>query len=115
MQGFVLAVNTAAMVLGYILFAVLFTGLCWLVGVWYNEWSYRRARRRKHDIQWDNIRSAWLLDMQNRKADVHDITDRIDTDEYPRTVVDSVDRINTDVMEMTLEQIVNYQREYRQQ
>lgn len=104
--------NITAMVLGYILLVLFVSAAVWMGRNWADNWRYKRRRKRMHDIQWDNVRSAWLLDMHTRPADVHDITDRIDTLEHPQTIVGSIDRINTDVMDYTINQIVDYQKEH---
>jgi hypothetical protein len=96
-------VNTTAMVLGYMVLALLVSFVCWVIGVWHDKWKYERRRKRRHDIEWDNLRSAWLRNMD---------FERVDTAE--QQVVDFHDRLDTAVMEfpvleeLTHEQVYDY-------
>lgn len=106
--------NITAMVLGYILLMMFLAGAFWMAGNWAEGWRYKRARKRRHDHEWDEVRSVWLDEMQYEPhhAEVYDMSDRIETLEHPKIIVDSVDRIDTDVMDYTINQIVNYQKEH---
>lgn len=92
-------VNTAALVLGYLVIFLLLAGVAWFLAVRHDAWRYARRRKRQHDIEWDNLRSAWIFDMH-----------RTDTIEAPAV---KPDRITTDVLEFTVDQIYDYQKEYR--
>lgn len=89
MSNYLTAVNMTAQVLGYVVLSGLFLTLVWYIGVWIDEWTYRRSRRRQHDIEWDNLRSAWIFEQRK----------------------DEQDRIHTDVLDFTVEQIYDYQKE----
>lgn len=103
--------NTTAMVLGYILLVLFLAAVCWMAGNWIENVHYRRQRRRRHDREWDEIRAVWLDEMyEAHQAELYDLADRIET--RPQAIVDSVERFDTDVMEQTFEQIVNYQKEH---
>lgn len=103
--------NTTAMVLGYILLALLLAAVFWMAGNWTENVHYRRQRKRRHDREWDEIRAAWLDEMHDiRPGEVYDLSDRIET--RPQSIIDSIDRLDTDVMDQTFDQIVNYQKEH---
>lgn len=91
MSNPVTALNTAALVLGYFVFCCLILATLWYAGAWYDEWAYRRSRRRKHDIEWDNLRAAWIFEQRK----------------------DDLERVDTDVLNFTVEQIYDYQKELR--
>lgn len=61
-EEFMVALNTAAMVLGYLVLIFLVSGTIWIIGVWHDSWAYKRRRKRRHDMEWDLIRSKWLED-----------------------------------------------------
>lgn len=94
MSNVVSAVNITATVLGYILLLLLLAGALLVVGVRYDEWRYTRHRRRQNDIEWDNLRSAWIFRQREEEA-AYD-----------------ADRVNTDILEFTVEQIYTYQKEH---
>lgn len=96
------AVNTTAMVLGYMVLAGLLSFVAWILGVWLDKWKYERRKKRRHDAEWDDIRSVWL-----RYMDV----ERTDTAE--QRVIDSTDRIDTAVLGITPEDIYDYEKELR--
>lgn len=97
-----------ATVLGFILLAFLIVVGIWLLQNVHDSWLYKRRRKRKHEMEWDNLRSAWLDQYIHidRKRPL-----RADTVEM-RAV--NPDRVNTDIMNHTLEQIETYQREHHQ-
>lgn len=101
-MGKILSVtNNAALVLGYLVLFLLLAGVAWLISVRLESWRYNRRRKRQHDIEWDNLRSAWIFDLRQ---------DRTDTAEAPYV---GSDRVNTDVLNYTVDQIYDYQEEYR--
>jgi lipopolysaccharide export LptBFGC system permease protein LptF len=102
MSPIVHAVNTAAMVLGYLVLALLIGIVLFIASAWLDKWSYQRKKNRRHDIEWDNVRSKWLLEGDIQRAR---------TDEY--RVIDSVDRIDTAELGNIPEQVYNYQEELR--
>lgn len=101
MSNIVTKVNDTALILGYLVLLSLLAGLIWFFAIRYEAWRYKRRRARKHDIDWDNLRSAWIFDLQQS---------RIDTAETP--IINS-NRVDTDVLDFTVEQIYDYQKEYR--
>lgn len=102
------AVNMTAMVLGYVVLFALVTGLVWFLLVRLDAWRYKRDRARQHDRDWDNLRSAWLLEQREAEyAEVIDLADRIET-----TPFIDVGRIDTDVLNYTVDQIYDYQKEH---
>lgn len=107
--------TTTAAVIGFIVLTLLLAGFFWLVGVWHNAWKYKQRRKRKHDIEWDNVRSKWLdehIPIQRYRTDTVEQAairqDQLDTTEL--TI--NPDRLNTDIMDLTIEQIVTYQKEH---
>lgn len=92
-------VNTTATVLGYILLALMLLVLTWLIGTWLEEWHYKKSRIRHHDVEWDNVRSKWLLEMEVQQADT-----------FEQPLVES-NRKTTDVLDFTPEDIINYSKE----
>lgn len=101
MSSIVSKANVTAQMLGYLVLFLLLAGLTWLISIRLEAWRYRLKRARRHDLEWDNLRSAWIFDQQQ---------DRTDTVEAP--VIDP-SRVNTDVLDFTVEQIYDYQKEHR--
>jgi hypothetical protein len=101
-SGVLTAVNTAAMVLGYLVLALLLAFVCWIIGVWLDKWRYQRRRKRRHDEEWDRIRSKWLLEGD---------FERVRTNEYQ--VIDTADRIDTAVLGDPIGHIYDYEEELR--
>lgn len=93
--------NIAAMVIGYIVIALLLAGVIFLAILWHEKYRYHRRRKRKNDIEWDNVRSKWL--------DERIPIQRVRTVE--QEVVSSVDRIDTAVLGFQAEDIYDYERE----
>lgn len=104
MRELLAATNTAAMVLGYIFLALLMLFIVWIAGVWFDKWSYQRRRSRRNDLEWDRIRSKWLNE---------DISlQRIRTAEH--RVIDSADRIDTNVLDIPDEdRVYDYMEDIR--
>lgn len=98
MNNVVSAANTTATVLGYLVLTLLVGGVGWFLSVRHDAWKYKRRRQRQHDIDWDNLRSAWIFDMHQ---------DRVETKEQH-----TIARVDTDVLNYTVEQIYDYQKEY---
>lgn len=97
------AFNTTAMVLGYIVLILLLSFVVWVLGVWFDKWRYQRRRRRRHDREWDRIRAQWLAgDISIQPAQPAD-----------QRVIDTVDRIDTAVLDFTPEDIYDYEKELR--
>ncbi len=92
------ALNTAAMVLGYIVLTLLLAGFFWLVSVKHEAWRYKRYRQRKHDLEWDELRAMWR----------HNVNYGVRTDTVEQPLANP-DRVNTDVLDFTPEDIINYQ------
>lgn len=98
----------AAAVIGFIVMAFLIMVGVWLLQGAHESWAYKRSRKRKHEMEWDNIRSAWIdqyIPIQRKQPS------RADTLEMYAV---SPDQVNTDIMNHTLEQIESYQREHYQ-
>lgn len=98
MSDILVRLNIAAMVVGYIVIALLITGALFLATLWHEKYRYQRRRKRKNDIEWDNVRSKWL-------------------DEYipVQRVQTVVDRIDTAVLDDVVEKIYDYEEElYRE-
>jgi hypothetical protein len=88
--------------LGYLVLALLIGFVLFIASAWLDKWTYQRKRNRRHDIEWDNIRSKWLLE-----GDI----ERVTTQEH--RVIDSVDRIDTAVLGDPYGQFYDYQEELR--
>lgn len=111
-------ISTAATVIGFIVLAMFLATFICMAGVWYDNWSYKRARQRKHDVEWDNVRSKWLdehitVERKSHRTDTleHPVTrqDQIDTDEIPS----NPQRSTTDIMDIEFDQLVDtYQKEH---
>jgi hypothetical protein len=91
--------NTTATVIGYLVLTLLIAGVIFLAILWYEKWRYKLRRQRKHDIDWDRIREKWLLEKP---------LDRPTT--RPQRLVNS-DRVDTDVLDFTSDQLYNYQED----
>lgn len=94
MPDFLWYLNITATVLGYI-----FMILILLVFSYYFTWfvanyRYKQKRKRRQDREWDHLRNAWILDMRNDE----------------RRTIDEV-RTNTNILDLTVEQIYDYQKE----
>lgn len=104
MSNIIEAVNTTAMVLGYLVLFLLLAGIVWFVRVRLEAWRYKRYRARKHDLEWDNLRSAWIFDLHQ---------DVVDTGEVEEQTPYNLGRVDTDVLDFTVDQIYDYQKEHR--
>lgn len=103
MSNIIAAVSTTAMVLGFLVLLLLLAGLTWFSAVRFDVWRYNRRRKRQHDLEWDNLRAAWIFDLRKQKTD---------TEEAELVYYESYSRVDTDVLsEITPEAIINYQRE----
>lgn len=101
MSDILVRLNIAAMVVGYIVLTLLIVGVLFLATLWHEKYRYQRYRKRKNDIEWDNVRSKWL--------DEYIPIQRVQT--VDETVVSSVDRIDTAVLDDVVEQIYDYQED----
>jgi hypothetical protein len=96
------AVNTTAMVLGYILLALFLGVAFWILSARIDVWRYNRKRARQHDVEWDRVRSQWIFDQDRQHR----------TDTVEAAVVYQQDVVDTDVIQHTVEQIYTYQKEH---
>lgn len=89
--------NTAAMVLGYIFLVLILAAILYFASFFLANWKYKMNRKRRQDKEWDNIRSKWLLEgpIEPRR--------KVDHEPY--------NRIDTDVLDVTVDQIYDYQKE----
>jgi hypothetical protein len=95
------AVDTAAMVLGYLVLALLIGIVLFIASAWLDKWSYQRKKSRRHDDEWARVRSKWLLEGD---------FERVRTNE--QFAVDFHDRLQTDVMEFPIIQDLTHQDVY---
>jgi hypothetical protein len=75
------AVDTAAMVLGYLVLALLIGIVLFIASAWLDKWSYQRKKSRRHDDEWARVRSKWLLEGDIQRAR---------TDEYAGRLIRSI-------------------------
>lgn len=80
-SGLIEALTTTATVIGFcVMFAWTIT-IVWLISVTIGEFRFNRILKKRAERDYDNLRSSWLLEMQDLPSD-EDGPDRTDTNEY---------------------------------
>lgn len=107
------ATNTAATVIGYVAIIGLAMLVFWFFRMWHEAWAYKRRRRRKQDQEMDTLH-AMLMSGQVSTYRTDTLDQEVVSQDYIQTTQFaevSPDRIDTDVLNETFDQITTYQKE----